>query len=1363
MKPITFLQRSCVLGAIATIAIGASGTTPNATQYDVNRIDARMTRYASRPGEIILKFKTEGSSTRLKAVNGKVKTTGTASALNTLLDKYGANDTEELMPLTGAQVTPAARRAKAFNGDAVADNNLSALYVVRLDASKAANIDGVAKEFASLAEVEYAEPNYLVYACADASTYTTDPLYSQQWGPAAIGLDKLWDVTPISTKRPVIAILDTGVDITHPDLADNIWTNSAESDGAEGRDDDNNGFADDIHGWDFVNQSPRMRDNNGHGTHCAGIAAAVGGNGVGITGANPDALIMPLTVMQSNGQGDMATIIKGIDYATANGADVISMSFGSYSESMALAEALGKAYQKAVLVAAAGNEQMCIYPHTCPINRVKGSPMFPAAYSFVLGVEASADAEGNRASFSNFDDDGPITSKFSGLYNYELRAPGTGIMSTFPGGQYRALNGTSMACPLVAGAISRLMSVKEIRSKEELFGDLIHTASGNMNIYNAYAISDADRKPTLSLITYRIDDSEDGDGDGRADAGETISIYPTFRNDWGIAQNITYSLRLSEMEDPEIVTLLDSDGIAMTSHLSSYASAEAETPLRFKINPDCVDGRIICLELRAIYDNASKSVVQEIQLSVENGIELNGVLKEDMTLTPDKNYIINENFVVPDDRTLTIESGTTIKLKDGVGFNASNGHVIANGEPGKMITFKPADLSLGNITQIAFNQYDNINYCHIEGFWISGLSNLRGTFNNSIIKHITSFYLNTDKNKFTKCNITSNKVQGISTNDPDGFNYSNVINNIDSDNYPEYITNISLHSQNNIFNNLDEYKILEYGAYSAIAYSENGAIIPSNGNYLGSAKDEILRKTVLDIHTPDIQNFGEFDLSTKVTRPVHDAHGIVWKVVVNGYDAQDEFEWLSPLGVGTHKFEVWFSREMNHEKTPHIAMGVRAPYTQTAIAENGSWRSETMENGDVVDVYTAYLTIQGRDSFDGINTIYVADAEDDEFFPIPIENVRFHVNVQSAGSMSSGFTAEPGVGKVTLTWENPEENFDDMLGYNMYRYTLGENDEPSDTIRINERLLDTEELVDYDIVPGTTYCYFYKVLRTSLSENSPSKVVAATPRAAGKGDCNGSGDVDVADVVTEVNYMVGRDPKPFIFEAADVNTDTEVDILDVVGTVNIILKPAEDMNVAAVSSTATYYVENGILYVESPVEIAGVQAELKGERNETQVSVLDALKGMENTGEWVSETGYRFLSFSLSGKTLTTGKHAILSIEDGDVDNLILVDGMGRRIMAMRVGTTGISSVVMQQMLAPTPNPFHDVLNVPVVIGTEGTHEVELRLVNLAGSVALSQKRRLDYGEHTITLDGSGLQSGFYLLTMSVDGETVQTSKVIKK
>ena len=136
------------------------------------------------------------------------------------------------------------------------------------------------------------------------------------------------------------------------------------------------------------------------------------------------------------------------------------------------------------------------------------------------------------------------------LFNYELRAPGTTIVSTFPGGQYLPMNGTSMATPLVAGAISRLLQVRTPSSKEELFGDLINTSHGNIDINAAATLTDADRKPSLALVTYRIDDAKMGDGDGRPDAGETIHIYPKFRNHWGVAKNVKYSIRLAETEDP---------------------------------------------------------------------------------------------------------------------------------------------------------------------------------------------------------------------------------------------------------------------------------------------------------------------------------------------------------------------------------------------------------------------------------------------------------------------------------------------------------------------------------------------------------------------------------------------------------------------------------------------------------------------------------------------------------------------------------------------------------------------------------------------------------------------------------------------
>ena len=271
----------------------------------------------------------------------------------------------------------------------------------------------------------------------------------------------------------MIAIIDTGVDLTHPDLKDNLWTNQAEAEGEAGYDNDGNGFKGDVHGWDFINNTPNIRDNNMHGTHVAGIAAAAN-NGIGIIGANPLALIMPVSVMQSDGTGDVATIIQGINYAVANGATVLNLSLGTYANSHALRQALENAYSTAVIVAAAGNDHKCINSTHHPNPCYGAAPMFPAAYSFVLGVQAT-NQDGDLASFSNYDDDGQFFSAVTTKndpdgFNYELKAPGTNMLSAIPGGKYKVLQGTSMAAPLVAGAISALKMVKDYETQEFLWG-----------------------------------------------------------------------------------------------------------------------------------------------------------------------------------------------------------------------------------------------------------------------------------------------------------------------------------------------------------------------------------------------------------------------------------------------------------------------------------------------------------------------------------------------------------------------------------------------------------------------------------------------------------------------------------------------------------------------------------------------------------------------------------------------------------------------------------------------------------------------------------------------------------------------------
>ena len=405
--------------------------------------------------------------------------------------------------------------------------------------------------------------------------------------------------------------------------------------------------------------------------------------------------------------------------------------------------------------------------------------------------------------------------------------------------------------------------------------------------------------------------------------------------------------------------------------------------------------------------------------------------------------------------------------------------------------------------------------------------------------------------------------------------------------------------------------------------------------------------------------FGTVDLSNMPSCPYAEAHGIVWKVVVNGYDAQDEFEQLPPLGVGKHKFEVYFNRPMNKEKAPQISFGVRDPWTQNAVAEDGSWNEEGT-------IYTAYCTITGKTKSDGLNRIYVYGAEDNEFFEIPYEKTRFNINIQAAGSMATGFAAEAGLGKVELTWNNENNDIEDAMGYNLYRYTLkGEGEEMvADTIRVNESIIDIEDdtYTDYNVTPGETYYYFYRTLSTDLQEYDVSNVVAVTPLTSTKGDANGSGDVDVADVITTVNYAAGQQPKPFIFEAADMNEDLSIDILDVIGIIKQIMNPNSEAK-ASVAAVATYTIEDGVVYVDSPVEIAGVQLQLASS-SQNEIRVTEDMKGFEHTSAWLSDNDYLFLGYNMNGKTLTAGKHAILIIGDAQIADIRLSDRNGHNIIA---------------------------------------------------------------------------------------------------
>lgn len=419
-----------------------------------------------------------------------------------------------------------------------------------------------------------------------------------------------------------------------------------------------------------------------------------------------------------------------------------------------------------------------------------------------------------------------------------------------------------------------------------------------------------------------------------------------------------------------------------------------------------------------------------------------------------------------------------------------------------------------------------------------------------------------------------------------------------------------------------------------------------------------------------------------------------------------------------------------------------------------------------MSVYTCYLDITGRLRADGLNRIYVDNARDGEHFEVPVENMRYNVQVDVAGAMSADFQAKAGLGKVSLEWATPSETeIADMMGYNMYRYEMVNDSTPGDTIRLNQRMIDASDttFVDYDVVPGKTYCYYYKVMSTDLSEGEPSKTVASTPLSSKKGDSNGDMSVDVADVVTDISYMTFGDPQPFIFEAADVNSDNAVDILDVVGTVRIITHPAGEAAAAAVNSCATYRVKDGVLSVDCPTAIGGVQATIDGVERTAAIKPLEALEGMEVVDQPMDGDRRMVLAYSMSGKTIAPGSHDLLQIGSGKVTDIVISDPTGKKIMTVNGNATGIGAVEAAQIKMPYPNPCVEQLTVLYVIGRDGVNSVKLVLTDVAGSMVAETNGEAGFGEHKCEWNLGGVAKGVYFVSLYADGKLMQTTRVVKR
>ena len=331
----------------------------------------------------------------------------------------------------------------------------------------------------------------------EPSALFNDPAIKQAWGLKKSDAGRAWSISR-GSKKVVVAVIDTGIDVNHEDLKNNLWTNAGESGldskgkdkAVNGIDDDGNGFIDDVHGWNYVSNNNKLDDNHGHGTHIAGIIGAEAGNKKGITGISPDVSIMVLKYYDPKvpNTDNLKNTIAGIQYAVKMGAHIINYSGGGTDFSQDEHDAVQSAERKGILfVAAAGNERSNSDEHH----------YYPADYKLKNIISVTAiDPTTEVLSSSNY-----------GTDTVDIAAPGQNILSCLPNSTYGLMTGTSQATAFVTGAAVLVMAHKELYgSPAEIKKYILATGdssaslmaktktSRQLNLYKALTILDAASK-----------------------------------------------------------------------------------------------------------------------------------------------------------------------------------------------------------------------------------------------------------------------------------------------------------------------------------------------------------------------------------------------------------------------------------------------------------------------------------------------------------------------------------------------------------------------------------------------------------------------------------------------------------------------------------------------------------------------------------------------------------------------------------------------------------------------------------------------------------------------------------------------------
>lgn len=985
-------------------------------------------------------------------------------------------------------------------------------------------------------------------------------------------------------KGTVVAVIDTGVDYTHKDLADNIWVNEGEIPG-NGIDDDGNGYVDDVYGVDFVEGDSDPMDEHGHGTHVAGIIAMTPGNGGGV-GVSYGSKIMCVRAGQANGSFASSDIAKAIKYAADNGADVINMSFGGTGRSYLVESALQDAFPSCVLVAAAGNDGLPT-KDAMLAGYLFTEDIYPAGYKYVLGVMAT-DNNKSLASFSNWD-----FAEGSGC-EYEMAAPGVNIYSTLPGNRYACWSGTSMATPNVAAAAAILRSKYTDKSKYSsryIMGQLCSATSsrvdfvgknGDHHSYPVLNIRDSLTKqaqPNLSLDEIYTLDYQDvssvNNGDGIAQPGETIDMGVAVWNRWGAATDVTVKVdadsvggvanKYVEFINDE-VKLSDVGTFASVNNGFTYTDEKltgVSNPIRFKIKEGTPNDIQITFNISITAKNGLDerdsnlySSSASYTLTVQNGVALSGIINEDMTLTNDKLWILENNVLIPEGVTVTVEPGTRIQFWSADPNNKYGalsdvylqveGRFIAEGtedNPIEMYPGKGFEQNRVTITGntgfyfgsgvvidkgIVDNDYSNsyVSLAYVNFVNANYRIDKTGRSNNkmfmaTVIDHCNFVndimndrrYLAMEANeitesKFENYNYPHRYIYGLFANKIT----STIFNNCNNAIYPstEFPENVLL----NYKNSQDEEAIVLETAYQEINQQYGCSSFKRNSilnsfylnNYeniraIGGSSNE---RTTYDISgnywgttNPDLVKVQCLDADWDVSR-----NDLIQEPYLT---LDDDMSDIYPFVTEAYLTDKDGNRIDKVSGAQTVKMHVKfnrdmASDIQPMVAYGGSEPyTDFAVSGDWANA-REWVGEFKIDPYIDLGTMYIrvkgAAAADDKWLVTGNDWGRFKFEITNSSAQSMSLTGDGQLGKNALSWM--QDDYDTLAGYNIYRatsYDANKKPEEQNFTKVNKSVLNADELsfVDENVKAGTDYYYYFTVVDTDLNESKASNVVSCCP------------------------------------------------------------------------------------------------------------------------------------------------------------------------------------------------------------------------------------------------------------------------------